>query len=224
VNVDAVKCQVFVLGGKTIQTTLLADLLRLNLRDRCVVLDDLTETEHLSRNRAKRLLLVDFSVIAEETLASFLERSTEQRKHLFVAVFNVKRDAPHDHILDWPEIRGIFYDDTTQEQLVKGVKAILRGEFWFGRDLVNRYLHRHRTGKKRLVGATQAPLTTKELEILNYVVTGHSNKEIANRLSISDRTVKTHVYNIFKKIQVKNRVQAANWVQNYNRHSDGEND
>jgi len=161
---------------------------------------------------------MDFSFLTHDVLVSLLDRITEQqRKQPFVAIFNVTRDESHDLFMEWPEVRGMFYDDTTQDQLLKGVKAMLDGDCWFSRDLVNRYLqrHRHRAEKKRPAGTINAVLTSKELQILNYVATGRSNKEIADRLNISDRTVKTHVYNIFKKINVKNRVQAVNWIQNY---------
>ena len=52
-------------------------------------------------------------------------------------------------------------------------------------------------------------LTKRELEILTQVASGMFNKEIANNLNISERTVKNHVSNIFKKIDVSDRTQAA---------------
>jgi LuxR family transcriptional regulator of csgAB operon len=55
-------------------------------------------------------------------------------------------------------------------------------------------------------------LTQRELEILSMVVSGATNEEIAARVCISPHTVKTHIYNIFKKINVPNRLQAALWA------------
>jgi LuxR family transcriptional regulator of csgAB operon len=55
-------------------------------------------------------------------------------------------------------------------------------------------------------------LTSRQTEILAQVAVGASNDEIADRLSVSPHTVKTHLYNIFKKIKVTNRLQAALWA------------
>ena len=55
-------------------------------------------------------------------------------------------------------------------------------------------------------------LTQRENEVLTMVAVGATNEEIADRLCISPHTVKTHVYNIFKKINVPNRLQAAFWA------------
>ena len=52
-------------------------------------------------------------------------------------------------------------------------------------------------------------MTRRELEVLKLLATGNYNKEIAEELGISERTVKNHVSNIFKKIEVTDRTQAA---------------
>jgi LuxR family transcriptional regulator of csgAB operon len=57
-----------------------------------------------------------------------------------------------------------------------------------------------------------AGLTPREVEILAMVAVGAKNEEIAEKLHISPHTVKTHIYNIFKKIDVPNRLQAALWA------------
>jgi len=58
----------------------------------------------------------------------------------------------------------------------------------------------------------QEPLTQREQEILGKISQGASNKEISQELCISPHTVKTHLHNIFKKINVKGRLQAALWA------------
>jgi DNA-binding CsgD family transcriptional regulator len=55
-------------------------------------------------------------------------------------------------------------------------------------------------------------LTTRETEILQMVAAGYSNSKIADELSISPHTVKTHIYNAYKKIKAPGRLQAALWA------------
>lgn len=53
------------------------------------------------------------------------------------------------------------------------------------------------------------PLSERELEVLHWLASGASNREIGQRLYIQESTVKRHVYNIFGKLDVRNRTQAA---------------
>lgn len=53
------------------------------------------------------------------------------------------------------------------------------------------------------------PLSERELEVLQWLASGVSNREISRRLYITESTVKRHVYNIFGKLNVRNRTQAA---------------
>ncbi len=57
-------------------------------------------------------------------------------------------------------------------------------------------------------------LTVREMEILNLLSTGAKNTDIAEQLSLSVHTIKTHIYHIYKKLDVSNRTQAVNWASN----------
>ena len=60
--------------------------------------------------------------------------------------------------------------------------------------------------------ASETVLTEREMEILKVLTSGAKNEEIANKLFISPHTVKTHLYTIYRKIQVNNRLQAVIWA------------
>jgi NarL family two-component system response regulator LiaR len=59
------------------------------------------------------------------------------------------------------------------------------------------------------ISRPQSPLTEREVEVLKLVARGHSNREIASRLIVSERTVRTHISNILGKLNLDNRTQAA---------------
>ena len=66
-----------------------------------------------------------------------------------------------------------------------------------------------RLAERDMMKGKSKELTRREVEVLKMIASGSSNKEIASTLSISERTVKNHVSNIFKKIDVSDRTQAA---------------
>ena len=133
-----------------------------------------------------------------------------------VALFNVDPDVGPDFEQQVIErcIRGIFYLDEPLDRFVKGVRAILQGELWFSRKITSRILmdtHYRRSS----IAAAEAMLTAREKEILIAIASGASNGDIAAECFISPNTVKTHLYNIYKKIGVKNRLEATLWVARY---------
>ena len=70
-------------------------------------------------------------------------------------------------------------------------------------------IHTPINGTSLYPGPTTEPLSERELEVLQWLTSGASNREIGRRLYIAESTVKRHVYNIFGKLNVRNRTQAA---------------
>ncbi|TOB46535.1 helix-turn-helix transcriptional regulator, partial [Vibrio parahaemolyticus] len=60
--------------------------------------------------------------------------------------------------------------------------------------------------------AIEVELTRREIQVLKMLKEGGSNMEIADSLFISEHTIKSHLYNIFRKLEVKNRTQATSWA------------
>ncbi|MEW6265598.1 MAG: response regulator transcription factor [Thermodesulfobacteriota bacterium] len=113
-------------------------------------------------------------------------------------------------------VRGFFYTKDPVEVIPKGLKTIINGELWVPRQVLSEFV-----SKQRLSPALTAfketdkindVLTEREREILSLIAVGATNGEIALELCISPHTVKTHIYNVFKKIGVPNRLQAALWA------------
>ncbi len=128
-----------------------------------------------------------------------------------VALFNVRPGLGiEERAVSWG-IRGFFYETDSVDQMIKGIQTLFKGEMWLSRDIMAKCIQSQRStgesSKKDVIFLTQ-----RELEILSMVVSGATNEEIAARICISPHTVKTHIYNIFKKISVPNRLQAALWA------------
>lgn len=104
-------------------------------------------------------------------------------------------------------VDGYILKDSESSELKKAIRIVRDGESFIQPKLIpamnNQLLNRDADRDKI------ASLTNRELEVLIQVANGMFNKEIATNLNISERTVKNHISNIFKKIDVSDRTQAA---------------
>ena len=104
-------------------------------------------------------------------------------------------------------VDGYIMKDAESAELKNAINCIMQGETYIQPSLVpalnNRLVSRD-IDKEKINS-----LTKRELEVLIEVANGMFNKEIATSLNISERTVKNHISNIFKKIDVSDRTQAA---------------
>lgn len=106
---------------------------------------------------------------------------------------------------------GYLLKDVPSYQVVEAIRTIYKGESVVHPSMTKKLLSYHHQKQE----APQEMLTEREKEVLLCLVEGLSNKEIAEKLFISDKTVKIHVSKIFKKLSVKSRSQVVIYaVQN----------
>ncbi|HUY14273.1 MAG TPA: response regulator transcription factor [Terriglobia bacterium] len=106
--------------------------------------------------------------------------------------------------------RGIVLKESATEVIIESIRSVLKGEYWVEREKVSdlvQLLHRFlpRPGGKN--PRENFGLSSRELEVVTAIVAGYSNKEIAQKLSLSEQTVKHHITNIFDKLGVSNRME-----------------
>ena len=99
---------------------------------------------------------------------------------------------------------GYLLKESPAAELIEAIRTVAKGESILHPSLTKKLFQYHRQGENKDMGLTQ-----REKEVLLCLVQGLSNKEIARKLFISDKTVKIHVSRIFKKLNVKNRAQAV---------------
>ncbi|MBQ4530546.1 MAG: response regulator transcription factor [Lachnospiraceae bacterium] len=104
-------------------------------------------------------------------------------------------------------IDGYLLKDSGSEELRKAIFSIYNGEKYIQPELTP-LLNQKLVEKESDLDKIHS-LTKRELQILKLIAEGLFNKEIGDRLNISERTVKNHVFNLFKKIDASDRTQAA---------------
>jgi DNA-binding NarL/FixJ family response regulator len=104
--------------------------------------------------------------------------------------------------------RGCVSRATDLDTLCEALDVVRRGEIWASRHVVTRLIGRL-VQSEEVDKAPSNGLTRREWAILTLLASGYRNKEIANRLSISENTVKTHLSTIYRKIEVNCRLAAT---------------
>lgn len=108
---------------------------------------------------------------------------------------------------------GFMLKDAPAEQLVEGIRVVAAGEALLAPTVTRRLLDRFVAGlpppRARGESARVASLSERELEVLKLMARGLSNAEIADKLFVSDTTVKTHVSRVLMKLGLRDRVQAV---------------
>jgi DNA-binding NarL/FixJ family response regulator len=109
---------------------------------------------------------------------------------------------------------GYCLKDVNQDRLFSAIRCVSSGDFWLDTAIASRLVtaissSRLSWNNSQAQASLIEPLSQRELEVLNLLVEGLSNQQIANRLVIGIETVKTHIKHILEKLAVSDRTQAA---------------
>lgn len=129
--------------------------------------------------------------------------------HIGIIVLTMFRDDDTVFAVMRAGARGYVLKGADQEVLLRAVRAVANGESLFSPEIAQRlmqfFAHFETISRPELF----PELTVREREILSLIAEGQTNAEIADKLVISMKTVRNHVSNIFSKLQVADRAQAA---------------
>ena len=132
-----------------------------------------------------------------------------KKKNIPVKVLMLTVHSEAEYLVQAVDIgaNGYILKDSGSEELKKAIQSVMDGDSYIQPSLIpslNSRLVNRDIDKEKI-----AALTKREMEILTQIAGGMFNKEIAMNLNISERTFKNHISNIFKKIDVSDRTQAA---------------
>lgn len=176
----------FRLLTRVLESTLLSDLRRLHLPRATVYLVD----AHLPRP------------VTEALLETILNQYPRARPLVVAERFNETNTFPLLRL----GAKGLMRYADADKQLSRAVEAVAGRGFWVPRTLLSRFVDSMlRSLQGRRWASTSAHLSQREQEVLDAVVKNLSNKEIAARFNISERTAKYHVSNLLAKFDVRRR-------------------
>ena len=205
---------IYIIGPMKLQNALMAFFLQQATGAKSLALDYLSDTEFIDSENMdqQKLVLLDCLGKDPESLLPELKGNGHRLSSQdLVGLFNIRPGLGIENKILARGIRGFFYEQDPLEKFPKGVRTMFNGEIWFSRKIMTDYILKggHYDFSPK---GNESILTPREIEIVSMIATGAANAHIADKLCISPHTVKTHLYNIFKKINVPNRLQAALWA------------
>jgi DNA-binding NarL/FixJ family response regulator len=186
----------------------------------CSVVAEASESHvglELARTHTPDVVLIDALLSSNDALelARQLRHSTPRAAIIMITAFE-----DEEQLFQAMKLGAAAYllKDISGEDLVKAVRQVSGGAYIINDNVLSRPMvasrvlrtFREMTAEAPPeVAQIYSPLSTREIEILDYIARGNSNKEIAKSLKISDQTVKNHITSILKKLQVNDRTAAV---------------
>jgi two-component system response regulator DegU len=180
--------------------------------DLVILRDVATPAELFARmgEESPNILLLGLNPPYEKTLEIIQEvRRRRPATHLILLADHISESGLLELIK--AGVKGHLPTRSPAHALKKALRAVAEGEYWVGRNLIDtlcREVFKPCTSDESVSSAT-ALLTKREAEIVGLLSQGRKNKAIADRLSISEKTVKTHLANIYPKLKIHSRLQAV---------------
>ncbi len=184
---------------------------------------DGTEVLDLMREKDPNVLLLDLRMPGMDGLSVLqsLKSSGCRSKIIILTASEDKNEFVQAMKLG---CSGIVLKQTATELLYKSIRKVNAGEIWLDSHttaaVMRQFASPGRMGAADRKGRERSPLSQREREIVALVAQGFKNKEIAEKIFISEQTVKNHLHNIFDKLGVSDRLELALYAIHKGFHSD----
>jgi len=211
-NTDASFPNIYIVGPSLVQNQLLALFLEKELKVECTCQTDLSVKEIIDTAPERiRILLLDCYMRETAELQKCLQAGSATHTDNFrTALFSVEPASHIEKLVHRHKVRGIFYKSDSRQVFIRGMRTILKGGMWLPRRILSACVLSSNDDDHSVT-----LLSGREKETLWLAAKGFCNDEIAEKMNVSQHTVKTHLYHVYKKIGASNRLQAAVWAASY---------
>lgn len=164
----------------------------------------------LIRDKSPDVVLTDIGMPTMDGVQLTAELRRES-PHIGVVILTIYNDDERVFSAIKAGAKGYVLKDSPPEQTIAAIRAVSRGEALIHPALVLRVLSEFQkiSGQNKVNLACFHDLTEREVEILSEIGRGYRNKVIADKLFISEKTVKNHISSIFMKLEINSRAEAA---------------
>jgi DNA-binding NarL/FixJ family response regulator len=201
-----------IVGENSVMNALLAAFLKDTVQAECRYCATLEDAIRNQGEAEKQLVLIDCFGMRKDAIISLVE-SAQLRKAAGwrPTLLNLHPESGIEQVAIGSGVRGFFYLDDPLDSLAKGIIALFEDQYWISRKLLVDFLATPNHPVNFV--CLHSELTLRESELIGLLTQGLSNQAIADHLFISIPTVKSHLSSIYRKIKVRNRLQAVRWAE-----------
>lgn len=171
--------------------------------------DGRTARERLEKCHAD-IAVIDLSM-PEMNGVQLTEWLTRECPKIKVVALTVHQDIGYLKRLIQAGAKGYVVKRAAAEELIRALRKVSAGETYVDPSLAGRFVEREIQVATHASGATDRPLTDREIEVARFIAQGYSNKEVASRLRISVKTVETHKARVMEKLGIQSRVELVQY-------------
>jgi two-component system, NarL family, nitrate/nitrite response regulator NarL len=178
---------------------------------------DASRTTELLRDIKPDILLIDLGLSRELKIETLNSPDISSPMRIVAMVSTVHKADIIEAFLRG--VHGIVFKTSAPRVLLNSIHSVMAGQYWLEHESLGILVEALREARSHANGASSPKdygLTRRELDIITKIVSGRSNKEVGEEFSISERTVKHHLTNIFSKVGVTSRLQLALFAVNHN--------
>ena len=176
--------------------------------DKPKIVYNIDDLEQQALDQSSLLLLHKTKDVSHQQIAHLVEKGFD------TIVFSNEPNTEDSIALFKLGIRGFLNAYSAKAVIEQAVSTVKSGNVWLGQNIMQAMIQAINAKPEKSDGWKES-LTEREIQVCEAVLKGQNNKQIAEKIFVTERTVKAHLHNIFQKIDVKDRLSLAIKIQNW---------